>query len=123
MGEKHLDTIFIDGLEADTVIGVYDWEHAIRQRVVIDLEIGFSIRDAAADDDVLQTIDYDAVATRVREFVAQARFALVETLAEETARLLLADFDVEQVGVRVNKPGALAHAAGVGVRILRKREE
>lgn len=118
-----MDTIFIEQLEIDAVIGVYEWEHAIRQRVVMDLEIGYSIRDAAADDDVLQTIDYDAVATRIGEFVAKTRFALVETLAEETARLLLAEFDVAQVGIRVNKPGALAHASGVGVRILRKREE
>jgi len=123
MGGNGLDTIFIDQLEVDTIIGVYDWERDAVQRVIIDLDMGFSIRAAAADDDVLQTIDYEAVVNRVREFVGQRHFALVETLAEETARVLLAEFELLQVSICVNKPGALANAAGVGVRITRQREE
>lgn len=122
-GGSGLDTIFIERLEVDTIIGVYEWEHRAPQRLFIDLQIGASIRAAAADDDVLQTIDYEAVANRVRDFAAEARYALVETLAEETARLVLADFDVTQITVRVTKPGALAQAAGVGVEITRLREE
>jgi len=117
-----LDTIFIQQLGVDTIIGVYDWERAAPQRVYIDLDIGFSTRDAAADDDVAQTLDYKAVADRVRDFVAASQFKLVETLAEEVARLLLADFDVPEVAIRVNKPGALPQASGVGVRITRQRE-
>lgn len=118
-----MDTIFIEHLEVDTIIGVYRWEHQAPQRLLLDLEIGFSIRAAAADDDVLQTVDYEAVANRVREFAGRARYALVETLAEETARLVLTDFDVLQIKVRVTKPGALAQAGGVGVQITRLREE
>lgn len=117
-----MDTIFIEQLGVDTIIGVYDWERATPQRVYIDLDIGFYTRDAAADDDVAQTLDYKAVADRVAEFVTAAQFKLVETLAEETARVLLAEFDVPQVAVRINKPGALPQAAGVGVRIFRQRE-
>lgn len=117
-----MDTIFIEQLGVDTVIGVYDWERKAPQRVVLDLEMGFTIRDAAADDDFAQTLDYKAVADRVSEFVAGAHFQLLETLAEEVARLLLADFDVPKVSVRVNKPGALPQAAGAGIRITRQRE-
>jgi dihydroneopterin aldolase len=117
-----LDTIFIEQLAVDAVIGVYDWEREITQRLFIDLDIGFTIRDAAADDDVDQTLDYQAVAERVQEFVAASRYRLIETLAEEIARLLIADFDVLEVGVRVSKPGALPQAANVGVRVTRSRE-
>ncbi|WP_353179521.1 dihydroneopterin aldolase [Salinisphaera sp. T5B8] len=117
-----MDTIFIEQLAVDAVIGVYDWERETTQRLLIDLDIGFTVRDAAADDDFEQTLDYQAVAERVQAFAAASRYQLVETLAEETARLLIANFDVEQVSVRVSKPGALAKAANVGVRITRSRE-
>lgn len=118
----HLDTIFIERLAVDTVIGVYDWERNTRQRVFIDLDIDFDIRDAAADDAVAQTLDYKAVADRVGAFVRSARFRLVETLAEEVARLVMTEFDVDLVAVGVDKPQALPNARSVGVRIVRRRE-
>lgn len=115
-----MDTIFIEQLGVDTVIGVYDWERHIRQRVVIDLDMDFDIRAAAANDDVTRTLDYKAVSKRVSAFVSAARFELVETLAERVASLVLEEFPVARVTVRLNKPHALRGAAGVGVRITRE---
>ena len=33
------DKVFINGLRAETVIGVYDWERKIRQPLIFDLEM------------------------------------------------------------------------------------
>jgi dihydroneopterin aldolase len=33
------DKVFINGLRAETVIGVYDWERSIRQPLIFDLEM------------------------------------------------------------------------------------
>lgn len=116
-----MDTIFIDQLTVDTVIGLYDWERRIRQRVIIDLEMGFDIRQAAATDDVAHTLDYKAVAKRVIAFVEAAEFDLVETLSERTAALIIEEFPVERVILRLDKPHALRGARGVGIRITRER--
>jgi|GEM_PF-52186 len=115
-----LDTIFIDQLAVETLIGVYDWERCIRQRVVIDLEMDFDIRTAAASDDVEHTLNYKAVAKRVIAFVESAEFLLVETLSERIAALILDEFPVTRVSLRLNKPYALRGAAGVGIRITRE---
>ncbi|MBS62361.1 dihydroneopterin aldolase [Salinisphaera sp.] len=117
-----MDTIFIEQLAVDAVIGVYDWERETTQRLFIDLDIGFSIRDAAADDDVDQTLDYQAVAERVHAFASASRYHLIETLAEEIARLLLTDFEAFKATVRISKPGAVPQAANVGVRVTRSSE-
>ena len=116
-----MDTIFIEQLVVETVIGIYDWERHIRQRVVIDLDMDFDIRAAAAGDDVEQTLNYKAVGKRVSAFVEAAEFQLVETLAERVAALVLDEFPVQRLSLRVNKPHALRGAAGVGVRITRER--
>lgn len=116
-----VDTIFIDQLGVDTVIGIYDWERRIRQRVVIDVEMSFNIRAAAASDDVAQTLNYKAVAKRIIAFVEAAEYALVETLCERVAALILDEFAVQRVALRINKPHALRGADGVGVRITRER--
>lgn len=117
-----MDTIFIDQLAVDTVIGLYDWERTIRQRVILDLEMDFDIRAAAASDDVAKTLDYKAVAKRVIAFVEHSGFNLVETLSERVAALILDEFPVSRVTLRLDKPHALRGARGVGIRITRERD-
>lgn len=118
-----MDTIFIDQLTIDTVIGLYDWERRIRQRVIVDLEMDFDIRAAAATDDVNKTLDYKAVAKRVIAFVEASEFDLVETLSEGIAALILDEFPVARVTLRLDKPHALRGAEGVGIRITRERSQ
>ena len=121
-GERTLDIIFIEALRVETVIGVYDWERRIRQSVVIDLEMGADVARAAANDDVADTLDYKAVSKRVQQFVGESSFLLVETLTERIAALVLDEFSVPWIRVKLNKVGALRGAAGVGIVIERGRE-
>ena len=118
-GDRTLDIIFIEALRVETVIGVYDWERRIRQPVVIDLEMGADVARAAASDDVADTLDYKAVSKRVQQFVGESSFLLVETLTERIAALVLDEFSVPWVRVRLNKVGALRGAAGVGIVVER----
>lgn len=117
-----MDTIFLTDLRIDTVVGIWDWERKIRQTVSIDLEMGADIRKAAASDDIEDTLNYKQVAKRVQQFVADSSFRLVETMAEQIAGIILDEFDVPWVQVRVNKPGAIRGARDVGIRIRRERE-
>lgn len=114
-----MDIVFIKGLRVGTVIGVHDWERAIRQTVIIDLDIGTDIRPAAATDAIGDAIDYKAVADRVREFAREQSFQLVETLAERLAERVLSEFKADWLRLRVDKAGALRDAGGVGVVIER----
>jgi dihydroneopterin aldolase len=115
------DTIFLRDLRVETVIGIWDWERKIRQIVSIDLELAADIRQAAASDSIDDALNYKAVAKRVQEFVGASNFHLVETLAEKIATLILDEFPVPSVQVRVNKPGAIRGARDVGVLIRRSR--
>ncbi|MCG8324146.1 MAG: dihydroneopterin aldolase [Thiotrichales bacterium] len=117
-----MDIIYLNDLRIDTVIGIYDWERRTRQTVVLDLEMGTDIRPAAASDDIEQALDYKAVAKRLIEFVSLSEFQLVETLAEKIAEIILTEFDVEWLKLRLNKQGALRGVRDVGVIIERKRD-
>ncbi len=114
-----MDTIFLQDMKVETVIGIWEWERKIRQTVAIDLEMSADIRKAAASDSVEDTLNYKSVAKRVQAFVGDSSFQLVETLAEKIAAIVLDEFDVAWVQVRVNKPGAIRGAKGVGVLIQR----
>ncbi|WP_423360211.1 dihydroneopterin aldolase [Pseudomonas citronellolis] len=114
-----MDRVFIEGLEVDTVIGVYDWERGIRQCLRLDLDLGWDIRPAAADDDIAKALDYAVLSERIGGFARDAHFQLVETFAERLAALLMGEFGIRWLRLRVTKPGAVAAAAGVGVEIER----
>lgn len=119
---QQTDTIFLQDLRVDTVVGIWDWERKIRQTVSIDLEMATDIRKAAASDDIEDTLNYKAVAKRVQQFVADSEFKLVETLAERIADTVLAEFDIEWLQLRVCKPGAIRNSKYVGVSIYREKQ-
>jgi dihydroneopterin aldolase len=114
-----MDTIFVNDLRVDTVIGVNDWERKTRQTLSIDLELACDCKKAAASDSIEDTLNYKLVSKRVAAFVEQSEFQLVETLAERIGGLLMDEFGCEWLRVRVNKRGALSAARDVGVVIER----
>lgn len=116
-----MDIIYLRDLRIDTVIGIYDWERRMRQTVSLDLDMAADIARAAQHDSIEDTVNYKAVAKRLIEFVGSAQFQLVETLAERVAEVVLNEFHVPWVRVRVNKGGAVRHAGDVGVIIERGR--
>ncbi|MFZ9478518.1 MAG: dihydroneopterin aldolase [Steroidobacteraceae bacterium] len=115
------DTVFLRGLEVECIIGFIDWERRIKQKVLIDLELPIDCARAAASDDVADTLDYMSVTSRVREFVGESQFMLVETMAHRLALLLLEEFDIEWIRLSINKPGAVRGSRDVGVSIERRR--
>ena len=114
-----MDIVYLKDLKIETVIGVYDWEREIKQTVILDLEMGFDIRQAARSDDLADTLNYKAVAKRLIDFVGQSDFQLVESLAERCAQIIRDEFNVAWVRLRLNKKGAVRGATDVGVIIER----
>jgi dihydroneopterin aldolase len=114
-----MDIVFIRGLRADAVIGIYDWEREIKQTLYLDLEMATDIRKAAESDAIEHTLDYKAISKRLTTFINDSSFFLVETLAERCAEIILDEFNTPWVRLTVNKKGAVSCAEDVGVIIER----
>jgi dihydroneopterin aldolase len=118
-----MDVIFLSGLTTECIIGIWDWERRVKQKIVIDLEMAADIRKAAASDAIEDTLDYKRVAKRLLAFVSESQFQLVETLTERIAHIVVTEFDVHWVKVRLNKQGAIRGSRDVGILIERRRED
>lgn len=116
-----MDIVFIEDLRIQTVIGIFDWEREITQTVSLNLEMGFDIRAAGQSDSIDDTLDYKAVSKRLIQFVEKSEFQLVEALAEECAAIVLAEFPVHWLRLKLSKPGAVRGSSAVGVLIERQR--
>jgi dihydroneopterin aldolase len=118
-----MDQIFLTGLTTDCIIGIWDWERRVKQKVVVDLEMAADIRTAAASDAIEDTLDYKKVSKRLLQFVSESQFQLVETLTERIAQIVVTEFGVSWVRVRLNKQGAIRGSRDVGILIERRSED
>ena len=116
-----MDIVYIRDLRIETIIGIYDWERETRQTVSLDLEMGTDIKKAAQSDSIEDTLDYKSVAKRMIQFVGDSEFQLVETMAERIADIVLNEFNVPWMKLRLSKPGAVTGSQDVGVIIERQK--
>ncbi|HEY6527887.1 MAG TPA: dihydroneopterin aldolase [Cellvibrionaceae bacterium] len=117
-----MDWIFIRDLPVDTVIGVFEWERAIQQRLFLDVDLAWDISAAAQSDDLTYALNYAAVAERLKFWAENYSCQLIERLADYLARQLLAEFNTPRVRLTVYKPGAVPAARTLGVSIERAQE-
>ncbi len=114
-----IDTVFIEGLRLEALIGVHDRERHAPQPLLLDLRMRFDVRIAAVSDTLADALDYESISRRLAEFAAQTDFMLIETLAEGCAALVLEEFGARGVWLKLSKPGALPNATAAGVEIQR----
>jgi dihydroneopterin aldolase len=113
-----MDTIIIRDLEVRYRIGVPAAEREHPQRLLISLEMTRDFRPAAAADDLSLTIDYHAVALRLRDWGKGRSWRLLETLATEIADLARGEFGAQSVTVVIKK-FVLPDARYVAVKLQR----
>lgn len=118
-----LDTVRIEQLELDCIIGINPWERLTKQRVTIDIELNADLSAAGKSDAIEDTINYRTISKAVTTEIEASSYGLVEALAARVAEICLEDVRTQSVEVTVRKPGAVRKAAAVGVVIRRNRED
>lgn len=113
------DVVFVKGLKVEAVIGVYDWERAINQPILIDIALETDVSRAAVSDEVKDALNYKAVCDDVSAWCKEIQAELLEYLAGQLADRLIANYSCKTVTLSVAKPTAIAQADAVGVQITR----
>jgi len=116
-----MDIIYLSDLKIETIIGIYEWERKVKQTVSLELQMAADIRKSAETDTIDDTLDYKAVAKRLIDFVEASNYQLVETLAEKITKIVLTEFNVPWVKLKLSKPGAIRGAKDVGIIIERSQ--
>jgi len=120
--EDGRDVILIEGLKVAAQIGILDSEKNRTQTVCFDIEMqtvaGYRriVRETGA------FVSYaDAVEFILGKAASGEHIDLVEDWAESVAEFALTNELVEEVSVKVTKPDIFDEAAGVGIRVKRRR--
>jgi FolB domain-containing protein len=118
-----MDRVFIKDLLLRAIIGINEDERVQKQDVVVNIELETDCRAAAASDSIDDAVNYRDIAKATIDLVENSDFFLVETLAEEIAKICLAESRVQRAKVTVEKPTAVRFARSVGVTIERGRSD
>ena len=119
--------VFLRDMILNASIGIYAHEHVKRQRVRINVDLGVTDDSvlagvAVGPDEIGRVVDYEKLAVRVRNIVAEGHVRLVETLAERIAEICLIDPRVQTARVRVEKLDIFADSVSAGVEIERRQQ-
>lgn len=115
--EQYMDQLDIIGLSLSTRIGIHAWEQRIQQKLMVDISIPMDFTQC--QNNLKNTIDYDALTKRVTSFVEDNSFELIETVAEKIATLVKEEFKVSKVIISVSKPDAIKNASNIRVTLTR----
>ncbi|MGO2365016.1 MAG: dihydroneopterin aldolase, partial [Psychrobacter sp.] len=111
--------VFVKGLKVEAVIGVYEWERAITQPLLIDIALETDISAAVVSDDVGDALSYKEVCDDVSEWCKEIQAKLLEHLAGLIVDKLLKKYNCQKITFSISKPTAIAQADAVGVQITR----
>jgi dihydroneopterin aldolase len=117
------DRIVLTGLRVRGHHGVFEHEKRDGQEFLVDVTVWIDLDTAARTDQLADTLDYGALATRVAEIVGAKPRDLIEGVAAEVADDVMADERVHAVEVTIHKPSAPIPLtfADVAVTIRRSR--
>lgn len=110
-------SVFVDGLEAYTRVGVHGYEHEAPQPVLIDARLGY--RCTPAETNAQAWIDYEQYCVRVTRFLeTKPHTRLLETLAVELAVLSFEAWSaLDTVTLVLHKPKIRPGTQRVGIEL------
>ncbi|MBL4686410.1 MAG: dihydroneopterin aldolase [Nannocystaceae bacterium] len=119
------DSIEIQGMKLDCIVGVRPEERDREQGIVVDLSLGLDLREAGRSSRIAETVDYDLATDQIAALLRFRRYWLIENAAEEVAAMLFGVYPkLSTVEVRIAKPGALlGRASAAAVCISRQRND
>ncbi len=115
------DTILLEGLRVECIIGDLPHERTFPQELFLDLELACDLRRVAQSDALADTVNYVAVTDAIRATLIESRCQMIERAAQLAIDAAFATDDrITGVSVTLRKPHALPGVVA-GVRIHRSR--
>lgn len=115
--------IVIENLNFNTVIGVYDWEQAIRQSLIVNAQLDFDMTLSFFSNDIKDTLNYKAICDDIQTVCHNEKAKLLETLAYKILQKLFDNYPCTAISLSLKKPHAIKETSGVGIFIEISRQE
>lgn len=113
--------IFIEDLELQASVGIYDHEKKDRQPLLISLTLECLRNKTFQSDNIQDTINYEEIIQLIHTTANERHYNLIESLAEKIASDTLKIQDIHRITIEIRKPSVLGAKSGgmLGIKIER----
>ena len=119
-----MDSIIVEGLKVETVIGCFNWERQIIQPLMLDLILSTNLEQASNSDELDDTMNYAEICEISAQVIQDAQPKLIEHAAKLVINALFKQFPaIESVIITIRKPAIIPQANSVGIRLERHRND
>lgn len=114
--------IKIKNLKLHTNLGIHNWEKTFNREIIINAEIESDALRGLESDNILDTIDYDVITTKIKNLIAQNQFKLIEKMAQEVMNRIMEDTRVKRCKLEIDKVGVVEFVESFSVTIEQQRK-
>jgi len=119
--DTSLDCLLIKQLSVDVSVGVFDWEHEVLQRIVIDVEAECDFSKAEVSDDIDDAISYADLSETIIDVCTAKHHKLLEHMSARICDALFDKYAISSLELSIAKPGAVLQAGSVGIKVKRRK--
>ena len=117
-------SITIKQLEIICIVGILAHERKFPQKIELDIELELDLTAFLISQELKDSANYAEIGTFLTEWICEARFELLETLAIQSCDVILEKWScITQSKITVKKPSAIPNAKYASVTVERKRSE
>lgn len=109
-------TIAIENLWCETIIGIYPHERGTTQPLCLSVHVEVDATRAIAEESIAATLDYELLAHTLKAHTEGHCYQLLETLLSKLLGLVASFETVQSASISISKPKALEQI-GATVRI------
>ncbi|MBI1302159.1 MAG: FolB domain-containing protein [Alphaproteobacteria bacterium] len=118
---KNTDQVFIRDLTLEMSIGIYDHEKAKPQSVIINVVIDVESNLENPPSSINDVVSYENITNQIEDLAKSKHFDLVETFAEDIAKICLSERKAFSASIKIEKPDIIHNTKSVGVEIRRSK--
>jgi FolB domain-containing protein len=111
----------IKNLKLKTIVGVYEWEKNTPREIIVNAEIKTNHDKSCESDNLADAIDYDSMSNKIKNFLTQNRFKLIEKMTNELIKEIMKDQRITKCRLEIDKAGAVDFVESFSVTLEETR--
>ncbi len=113
--------IKIKNFKFKTILGIFEWEEKFEREIIINAVIETDYDQARYTNNIKDTIDYYELITKIKKFLSENKFQLIEELAQQILDLIMEDRRIKRCEIEVDKVQVVENVESFSITLSQSR--
>lgn len=110
-----LQTLHLQNLKVNTLIGIREHEKKSAQPLIIELKVTYDAQKAAHLDSIEYALDYSSLAKEIKNWVESSSYGLLEALHIKLTEWIIDRTQCKKLWLKIHKPLATGDLCNISI--------